>query len=441
MGRITFKYGLDDAPPFMELVLLGLQWLAISVPTVIIVGKVLAGIHYDEPAGQVLYLQKLFFVTAATLLVQVLWGHRLPLVSGPAAVLLAGVAASRSSDMSAIYTSIMVGGAVLAASSAAGLFGRLTKFFTSRVVAVILLLIAFTLAPTIMNLVISPGLPVPVLFNLSFTLVLVFLMFVANRRLPGVWKSTLMIWSIIAGSAFYFLLFPQLAHTGAGGSKPAASFIQDLNLNLNFDPGVLVSFLICYLALSINDLGSIQSLGELLRPGYMENRIKRGITLTGLANVLSGLLGVIGPVNFSLSPGVIVSTGNASRFTLIPAGLGMLALSFLPGLIAFIGSVPSVVTGAVLIFIMCSQISAGLMVVFSTAGGFKFEHGLIVGLPLMLGVIISFLPVNVLGAFPAPLRPLLGNGFVVGVLAVLVLEHIIYREPAAKTETIKAGGE
>lgn len=433
MSRMTFKYGVDDAPPFIELVLFGLQWLAISVPTVIIVGKVLAGFHFADPAGQVVYLQKLFFATAVALLVQLIWGHRLPLITGPAAVLLVGVAASRGSDMNTIYTSVLVGGAVLSAVSAAGLFGRLTRFFTPRVVAVILLLIAFTLAPTIMNLIISPGVPVSALFNLSFTLVFLFLMFVANRRLTGIWKSTLMIWSIVIGSVFYFLLFPQLVYTESGDGKIVASFLQDLNLNPAFDPGVLVSFLICYLALSINDMGSIQSLGELLNPGNMQGRIKRGITLTGLANVLSGLLGVIGPVNYSLSPGVIASTGNASRFTLVPAGLGMLALSFLPGTIAFIGSVPAVVTGAVLVFIMCSQISAGLIVAFGTAGGFKFEHGLIVGLPLMLGVIISFLPANVLGAFPAALRPLIGNGFVVGVLAVLVLEHIIYREPAAKT--------
>lgn len=432
LAKMTFKYNLDDVPPFVELVLLGLQWLAISVPTVVIVGNVVAGIHFNEPAGQVVYLQKLFFVTGAALLVQLLWGHRLPLIMGPAAVLLVGVVASRGSNPDAIYTSVMAGGAVLAAVSAAGLFGRLKRLFTPRVVAVILLLIAFTLAPTIMNLIISPGVPVSVLFNLSFTLAFVFCMFVAGKYLSGTWKSTLIIWSMLAGSLFYFLLFPDLMSAGAAFSKPAASFFQGLNLNFTFEPGVIISFLICYLALSINDLGSIQSLGELLNPGNMRKRIVRGITLTGLANILSGFLGVIGPVNFSLSPGVIMSTGNASRFTLIPTGLGLLALSFLPGAITFIGGIPPVVTGSVLTYIMCPQISAGLLVAFGSAGGFKFEHGLIIGLPLMLGVIISFLPPDVLGAFPAPLRPVLGNGFVVGVIAVLVLEHLIFSEPRAK---------
>lgn len=160
----------------------------------------------------------------------------------------------------------------------------------------------------------------------------------------------------------------------------------------------------------------------------MPKRITRGISFTGLANALSGFLGVIGPVNFSLSPGVITSTGNASRFTLIPAGLGLLILSFLPGVIAFIGGIPAVIIGTTLLYILCSQISAGLMVLFNSMSEFKFESGLVVGLPVMLSIIISFLPVDVLNTFPNLVRPILGNGFVVGVLTVLIMEHIIFKE-------------
>ncbi|NMB36038.1 MAG: xanthine permease, partial [Firmicutes bacterium] len=54
--------------------------------------------------------------------------------------------------------------------------------------------------------------------------------------------------------------------------------------------------------------------------------------------------------------------------------------------------------------------------------------GLVIGLPLMLSVIVSFLPDGVLNTFPLILRPLLGNGFVVGVLAVMAMEHLVFRE-------------
>lgn len=63
LSKLMLKYGLDDVPPARELMLFGLQWLAIAVPTIIIVGNVVAGFHFNDPLGQVVYLQKLFFIS------------------------------------------------------------------------------------------------------------------------------------------------------------------------------------------------------------------------------------------------------------------------------------------------------------------------------------------------------------------------------------------
>lgn len=86
---------------------------------------------------------------------------------------------------------------------------------------------------------------------------------------------------------------------------------------------------------------------------------------------------------------MIASTGCASRFTLIPAALGLLMLSFLPVAIAFMDSIPSVIIGTVLIYVMCSQIAAGLLMAFGSME-FDFDSGLIIGLPIMLGIVVSF---------------------------------------------------
>ena len=428
MSGIKLKYGLNDVPPMLELIMLGMQWLAIAVPTVIIVGKLVAGLHFTEPANQIVYIQKLFFATAVSLLCQLFWGHRLPLIIGPAAVLLIGVVASQGSSINAVYSSVIAGGILLLVMSVTGLFVRIKMYFTPQVVAVILLLIAFTITPMIMNLIIASGTRVPALYNLCFALLMVWGMFVVNRFLSGIWKATLIVWATLVGSLVYIFLFPSSVAVNSYSDFPRfALFFNDLNLRPSLEIGVLLSFLICFLALSINDLGSIQSTGEFIKADQMQRRITRGISITGLANILSGFLGVIGPVNFSLSPGIIASTGCASRFALVPAGVGLLLLSFLPGVTAFIGNIPSVVIGSTLIYIMCSQISSGLLVAFGSMKEFKFDNGLIIGLPLILGTIISFLPANVVITFPVFLRPLIGNGFVVGVFSVLMMEHIIYR--------------
>lgn len=431
MEPIKLKYGLDEVPPFAELMLLGLQWFAITVPVVIIVGKIVAGLHFSNPADQIIYIQKIFFITGVSFIVQLLWGHRLPLVIGPATILLVGIVASYASSLSAVYTAIAIGGLVLFLLSAAGLFNHLKKLFTAPVIATILILVAFTLTPMILNLITSstePGLALP---NLVFALVFVLSIFAVSRHVSGFWQSTLIMWALIVGTVVYILLFPQGFEVVKGANTGIiAGFFQNMNFKLSFEPGVIISFLVCFLALSINDLGSIYSVGGLLKPDQMPKRVTRGLSLTGILNFLSGLFGVIGPVNFSLSPGVIASTGCASRFTLIPAGVILLGMSFMPPVIAFMGGIPQVVVGSILLYIMCSQLAAGLIMATDSEERFNFEKGLVMGLPLMLSIVISFLPDGIVSTFPVVLRPILGNGFVVGVLAVLIMEHLIFREKA-----------
>jgi uracil permease len=40
---------------------------------------------------------------------------------------------------------------------------------------------------------------------------------------------------------------------------------------------------------------------------------------------------------------------------------------------------------------------------------------------------VAFLPPEVAAGLPAVIRPLIANGFVVGIVTVLGLEHIVYR--------------
>lgn len=413
------------------MMLLGLQWFAIAVPVIVIIGKIAGEIHSVDPAAQIVYLQKMAFVMAAALIFQVFLGHRLPLIIGPSTVLLVGIIASREFSRSSVYTAIIAGGVLLSFLSAAGLFRYLQRLFTARVVACVLLLIAFTLLPTSMNLILRPPGHPAAQANLLFAFALIAATFALHRSLKGVWKATLIVWSMLGGTVLHLVVMPA-GPEAVSGAAIFSGFLSDLNLELEFNPGVLISFIICFMALSINDLGSIQSVNELLKPGHEQRRVTKGIFLTGLANVVSGFLGVIGPVNFSLSPGVISSTGCASRYTLVPAAFLLLVLSFSPAMILLAGRVPAVVVGSVFLYILCAQVAAGLSVVFESATGYQFTDGLVLGLPILLGTLVAFMPPEAIRAFPAMMRPVIGNGFVVGILAALFLEHVVFREGIKK---------
>ena len=428
---MKLEYDIEDRPPLRRLLLLGIQWFAIGVPSLIVIGKIVAGLHYTNPLDMVVYLQKLTFITGGALLTQILFGHRLPLILGPSTVLTIGVIAGKDFGEHVIYSAILLGGILLFLCSITGLFGKLQKLFTPRIVAVVLLLIAFTLLPSVLNLINGHGTEIPASHNIAFGLAFAFSLFLFQRFLKGIWQLTLLLWGVLGGSLIYLLLFSHMLQVGPTVHYDAFSlFFRDITIPLAFNPGIVISFIFSFIALSINDLGSIYSMKGIVEVKDMEKRVNHGITVTGLANVLSGFLGVIGPVNYSMSPGVILFTRCASRFTLLPSAALFIIFSFSPFIIGLLGSVPSVIIGGVLIFVLCSQVSAGLIVAFGGKKDFSYDDGLIIAMPLLFGCLVAFMPPVILNTFPLVVRPVVGNGFVVGVLTALILEHIIFKGKA-----------
>ena len=417
------KYDINTKLKPIPLLIYGLQWWVVAVPSIIVMGFVVGKLHFGtDVSAQTLYMQKLFGITGFSLIIQVLWGHRLPLVIGPASVLLIGIISSVSSGIPAVYTAIMIGGAVVTVIAFSGMLTRLQSVFTPRVITVILLLVAITLAPVIIKLIFEDrehG-----LFNLVFSLLLIISLVVANKFLRGIWKATTLIWGIVIGTGVCFLItgFPVRESIVI----PSSTDHLQLFIPFEFNLGVILSFLFCSLALIVNELGSIQAVGHMLNARKIANRTKWGVGFTGLMNILSGSMGVIGPINYSTSPGIISATGCASRYPLLPAGVGLIVCAFLPSVVSGLLYIPGVVMGTLLLYIMSSQMSASLQMLVKEKAVDNYENGLVVGLPVMITLLISFAPSTVMEQLPNILRPIVGNGFVMGVLMVFFMEHIIF---------------
>lgn len=414
------KYGLEEKPPPLAFFLYGVQWWVVTLPSVVIVGVLAARMHYTDIAAQTWFMQKLFAVMGTATVLQVLWGHRLPLVIGPASALLVGLVASSASGIDALYSSIFLGGVLLTLAGFGGALSRLRVFFTSRIIAVTLVLIALTLAPAILGLIFS-GPADRFAQHASFAAASVFLLVFINEKLPGAAKSLTVLIGMAGGTAAYFFFWgvPTIPSWSEPLSKPW--FISPV-----LEPGTLLAFVFCFLALAVNELGSIESIGRMLQAENMDQRIRRGSGVAGLANMASGALGVIGPVDFSMSAGIMAATGCASRLTLIPAGAGLAACAFFPQAVVWLNAIPQPVMGALFIYLMASQLASGLTLLTTSKGVTDFSNAVTVALPLMLGLLVAFAPAEAFSGFPDVLRPVIGNGFVMGVIAVIFLEHGIF---------------
>ena len=102
--------------------------------------------------------------------------------------------------------------------------------------------------------------------------------------------------------------------------------------------------------------------------------------------------------------------------------------AFVPKLAALLSLIPAQVVGAALFVAMGVQVGAGLAIV--ATGEMASRDYFVVGLPVMLGTCVGFLPDELLASLPVGARVIFGNGLVVGILMVLLLEHGILRKTA-----------
>ena len=231
-------------------------------------------------------------------------------------MLLVGIITALSSqgaepNTNKIYTAVAIGGVAVTLLSLGRTLERIQKIFTPRIVVVILMLIAFTLSPTIKNLIVPATEVDRHAFGLWFTIIGVPAMAFGASRLSGVAKSLLVPISLVVGCVAYYAIYGGFGEILSAQSRSEGAILLP---TMEFDASLILAFIFCYIALLINDIGSIQALGAMLSTDDTQRRCRRGVGVTGIFNIIAGAIGVIGPVNYSMSPGVIASSSCASRY-------------------------------------------------------------------------------------------------------------------------------
>lgn len=424
-----YLYKVDQWPGPAATVMLALQWLVVLVPGVLVLGQVLAQMQGLESRAHIDFLQRIFLVLALVQGGQVLSGHRLPGVVGPSAVLMVGIISTIPAGLPAIYGGMLVAGGLAALVGLSGLAARLTKIFTPPVLGSTLILIAVTLSPAMRDLLFSPetkgGPAISLLFGLALTLTMLW----AQHRLRGLWSSSVLVLGIAIGSGIYYLL-------GLGAGAPLAAIHPaqvglptSWTAGLEFNPPVIASFCLCYLAVISNELATVEALGEMSGAANMGRRANGAVLAGGLGGVLAGLMGVPGPVTYSVSPAVAISSRSLSRFTLLPAAGVLFLFAFWPGGIELFNLAPSPVVGAVLLLLMASTVFAAVGIATGNSNeGLSWRSGVILGTAMITGLLVSFMPSAAKESLPPALAPLLGNGFVMGLVMALVLEHALLKK-------------
>lgn len=426
MDPDQYLYGLDDHPPLILSLLYAVQWAVIVFPAYVIAARIVAQAMALSPAAETRFLQVTLVCSGLGTLVQSLWGHRYPLVEGPATAHLLTFVSLSPLGLGAVQGASLAAAFCLAAAAATGAVRPLLRLFTPNVVGVILMLIAFSLLPHL----IPPMLGIdsqhqdPSLLVLTVSLALVVLMAFLGHRLRGLWKTANMAVGLLSGTVVFAFL--GRIHWDPVFDTPWLSLPRPwMSFSPQWHGGALVAFVLTYVAIAVNSIGSLQGIAAVTQTARLDTALRRGLLTTGMSGMVCAVFGVVGSVSYSTGPGMVLASRVASRFPLAWCGLLVTAATFLPKLAAVLTLVPSAVVASALCVAMAGQLGAGLSVI--TAGRtLAARDYFVVGIPVLLGTLLAFLPQSFIVSLTGMGRVFLANGLVSGIVLVMLLEHIVF---------------
>ena len=427
MDKPSYLYDLDEHPPFLYAVVYGLQWAFIAFP-IVIISTTMAGavLELDMPGG-VRFIQMTFLTTGLFTFIQTLWGHRYPLIEGPSAAVLLTFILLAPYGLPAIQGGTIIGGALLAMMVFTKQSERVLRLFTPNVVGVILMLSAFGLLVPMLKFLTGVNAAYPHGDPVTMITSLVLVLFIAalSYHLKGFWKTVSILIGMIVGS-FAFLLLGRF-DWGNLGSSPWVSFsVQWFDSTPSFYWPAAIAFACTYMAVIVNSLGSLQGIAAITDQERLPVSVNRGIFVNGVSGICCGLLGVVGTVSFSLSPGVILTNRVASRYALTYCGAILVLAVFFPKLAALLALIPMPVVGTALCVAMGGQIGAAISIIASKT--ITPRDYVVVGLPVFMGTLAGLFPRELFSSLPGFIQVFLGNSLIVGIVAVLVFEHVLCRE-------------
>jgi xanthine/uracil permease len=420
----------------MRLVFSSIQWfifiLAGSVVAPLAIGAAF-GLSLEEIAG---FVQRTFFVIGLVAIIQSVFGHRMPIVEGPAAlwwsVFLVFIGLNGTNDrthhiLQSIELGLMISGLLFILLSVFNIIQHVKKLFTPIVTGTyFILLVAQISGPFIKGIIgvdyKGPGIDWRVSVTAIFTAVITILFSKSRYK----WISS---YSVLLGMLIGWGLFALFQLTAP----------KEFQLNKWFqipemlawgmpkaDAGVILTSVIVTLLLLVNIVSSIDVVEKVTRPLSKPVYNRSGIIM-GISQILSGVFSTIGFVPLSYTAGFIMTTKMMERLPFIIGSLLILLISFFPFVTVFFASIPTPVGYASMLLAFSNMMGIGIREYSQT--DLNEKNLFIIGISLMIGIGSMFIPTEAVANFPTIIASIVNNGLIVGVLICMVLEQLMSRKP------------
>ncbi|HWR45520.1 purine/pyrimidine permease [Sporomusa sp.] len=435
--QLGMRYGLNDNLPLKELISYSVQHLTYFLANAAILPAIVGGYLGLDQLGLASLVQRTFILCGIVSIFQSLWGHRFPIMEGPAGlwygvlITLATSAPSLGKGLDVLRTDIEMGfiiaGIVCIFIGLTGMAGMVVKVFSPMVNGVFLVLMCLQLSPAMIK-----G-----MLGLNSTNHMVDF----NSLLAFVITTGLIMWITLKGKGF----FQSIAVLVGVGFGWITALILGISPQINqystqlpttpevfawgtptFDIGVVLACVFAALLLFSNLIASILGMSAVTGEPVKPAMFNRGAIFTGVSDIFAGLGAVIGFIPYASAIGFTSMTGVASRKPFIVGASLITILGIFPQVGIFFAAIPPAVGNSVMFVVFCLILGMGIKE-FSKVNLTNREM-YILGIALMVGVGVMFLPQEVFNNLPPLFRYMLLNGMVDGIIICIVLEQILLND-------------
>ena len=361
-NKTSLLYNIDDNPPVLETVILGLQHYLTMFGSTVAIPLILApAFGIIDPVEKGWLIATMFFVSGITTLLQTAFGNRLPIVQGGTFSFLAptfaicGMAALANVGwevrMQHVQGAIIAGSLVEISVGASGIIGRLLRFVGPITIAPTIALIGLALfkfgAP-------EAGRHWPI-GGLTILLIILFSQYLRQKHrtfeLYPILLAIATAW-IVSATLTTVGLFPEghPSHTSLDNLKNAPWFRIPYPFQWGFPQfgaAAFIGMLAGYIASMVESIGDYYACARLSgAPTPDKHVINRGITFEGIGCLVAGIFGTgNGTTSYSENIGAIGLTRVGSRRVVQAGAVIMILLGMVSKFGALFTTIPQPIVG------------------------------------------------------------------------------------------------
>ena len=376
-NKTSLLYNIDDNPPVLETVILGLQHYLTMFGSTVAIPLILApAIGIIDPVEKGWLIATMFFVSGITTLLQTAFGNRLPIVQGGTFSFLAptfaicGMAALANVGwevrMQHVQGAIIAGSLVEISVGASGIIGRLLRFVGPITIAPTIALIGLALfkfgAP-------EAGRHWPI-GGLTILLIILFSQYLRQKyrtfELYPILLAIVAAW-IVSATLTTVGLFPEghPSHTSLDNLKNAPWFRIPYPFQWGFPQfgaAAFIGMLAGYIASMVESIGDYYACARLSgAPTPDKHVINRGITFEGIGCLVAGIFGTgNGTTSYSENIGAIGLTRVGSRRVVQAGAVIMILLGMVSKFGALFTTIPQPIVGGMYCAMFGMIVAVGL---------------------------------------------------------------------------------